>query len=41
MELYGSSNITEMEERILTRFPDDLEDFFQNNPEVSIRTAEK
>ena len=33
IELYGRSNITQMEERIID-FPDNLEDFFDKNPEV-------
>ena len=34
IQLYGSSNITQMEERIIEKFPADLEEFFKNNPEV-------
>ena len=33
IELYGRSNITQMEERIID-FPDNLQDFFDKNPEV-------
>ena len=33
IELYGRSSITQMEERIID-FPDNLEDFFDKNPEV-------
>ena len=33
IELYGRSNITQMEERII-EFPDNLQDFFDKNPEV-------
>jgi len=30
----GSSNIKHMEERVMEKFPEDLEDFFQTNPEI-------
>ena len=33
IELYGRSSITQMEERIID-FPENLEDFFDKNPEV-------
>ena len=33
IELYGRSSITQMEERVID-FPENLEDFFDKNPEV-------
>ena len=37
IELYGRSNITHMEERVID-FPDNLQDFFDKNPEVWVWT---
>eukprot|EP00092_Neocalanus_flemingeri_P010107 GFUD01010891.1.p1 GENE.GFUD01010891.1~~GFUD01010891.1.p1 ORF type:complete len:361 (+),score=104.28 GFUD01010891.1:33-1115(+) len=34
IQLYGSSSITQMEERIIEKFPADLEEFFEKNPEI-------
>jgi len=34
IKLYGISNITQMEERILDKLPADLEEFFNGNPEI-------
>ena len=33
-KLYGSSDITCMEERMIETIPENLQDFFQANPEV-------